>query len=53
MKTYRFIYEDAQGNDLETKNYEFENITEARKHAQKLFAVCMYNDCVKIRVKKI
>lgn len=53
MKTYKLIYEDRHGNELQTKKINEENITAARKFAARKLANSMIADLYKIKVKKV
>lgn len=53
MRTYKLIYLDRDGNELDSKEITALNIQEARKYRDRLFAECMMNDCIKITVKRI
>ncbi len=50
MKNYKLIYEDYEGNELDSKQYDFEDSLEAQKFANKLFANSNINDLAVIRV---
>lgn len=50
MKNFKFIYEDYEGNELDSKKYDFENSLEAQKFANKLFANSNMNDLAIIKV---
>lgn len=51
MKTYILIYSDRKGNELLREKTDAENITEARKYADKKLANSMINDLYKIIVR--
>lgn len=52
MKTYKFIFQDNENNDIYEKSYELFNDTDAKKHAKKLlgnasdntYAISIYFD---------
>ena len=52
MKTYILIYLDKGGNELDRREFKGNNIAEARKFKDRLFAESMINDLHKIIVKK-
>ena len=49
-KTYLFTYLDKKGNELKSYIFEAYNMSEAKQIRDKLFAECMLNDCVKIKI---
>jgi hypothetical protein len=51
MKTYIFIYEDKQGNELKRSETTASNIKEARKTRDNILANSMINDLFKIKVR--
>ena len=53
IKTYLFTYLDNKGNELKRSLFDAVNIIEAEEIREKLFAECMLNDCVKIKVSEI
>jgi len=50
MKTYKFIYLDKNGNELQTETRTDTSIQSARKLANLLLANSMINDLRKIKV---
>ncbi|MDD3040894.1 hypothetical protein [Bacteroides sp.] len=50
MKTYKLTYLDKDDNELDTKMITADNIKEACDYRDEVFAQCMINDCVKIKV---
>ena len=52
-KTYLFTYLDKKGNELKSYVLNAHNMKEAKDIKEKLFAECMLNDCVKIKISKI
>ena len=52
-KTYLFTYLDKKGNELKSYVFDAFNMKEAKDIKRKLFAECMLNDCVKIKVALI
>ena len=52
-KAYLFTYLDKKGNELKSYVFEAFNMEEAKKIKAKLFAECMLNDCIKIKVAKL
>lgn len=52
MKKYKLIFEDKQGNELQTKVIESANIKEAKQTANKIFATTQINDLHRIIVKR-
>ena len=52
-KTYLFTYLDKNENELKSCVFEAFNMTEAKEIKEKLFAECMLNDCIKIKVSRI
>ena len=52
-KTYLFTYLDKKGNELKSYVFYAFNMTEAKEVKKKLFAECMLNDCVKIKISMI
>ena len=53
MKTYNLIFEDRQGNELQTKVIEANNLIEAKQSANTILATTKINDLYRIRVKRI
>ena len=53
MKTYNLIFEDKQGNELQTKVIEANNLIEAKKSAITILASTKINGLYRIRVKRI
>lgn len=51
--TYLFTYLDKKGNELKSCVFDAFNMTEAKEIKNKLFAECMLNDCVKIKISII
>lgn len=49
---YTFIYEDKGGNEITRKELPCYSKKEAVNVANRLFAECMINDCVKVKSKK-
>ena len=52
-KAYLFAYLDKKGNELKSYVLNAYNMKEAKDTRNKLFAECMLNDCVKIKISKI
>ena len=52
-KAYLFTYLDRTGNELKSYVLNAYNMKEAKDTRNKLFAECMLNDCVKIKISKI
>ena len=52
-QTYLFTYLDNRGNELKNHVLNAYNMKEAKDIKSKLFAECMLNDCVKIKVALI
>ena len=52
-ETYLFTYLDKKGNELKSYVFDAFNMAEAKKIKNKLFAECMLNDCVKIKISRI
>ena len=51
MKTYILIFTDRKGNELLREKTDAENITEARKFADKKLSNSLINDLYKIIVR--
>lgn len=48
MKTYFFIYEDAEGRELFTNAYKCKDDEEAEELCDELYMNCMSGDCERI-----
>ena len=50
MKTYTFIYEDKDNNELQRKEVQALNMRDAKKMAKRAWARSMMNDLHEIKV---